>query len=113
LALEKFQEAHPVIDDSARYLNINMRVGISNDWPKAHINKSAFMYDTKPAFAEALTRENQLRPDGLHQADIGIKTQVPGGFNGYPIKNSYSNKQFEIHNPIMDSNQKVNKSELK
>lgn len=32
------------------------------------------MYDNKPPFAEAYTRENQLRPDGLHQNDIGIKT---------------------------------------
>ena len=52
------QEAHPTVNDESRYCNINMRVGISNDWPKTHINKTAFMYDEKPPYAEVLIREN-------------------------------------------------------
>ena len=74
LALHKHSEAHPTVDDSARYLNINMRIGISTDWPKCNVNNSAFMYDEKLPFAEEYVRENQLRPDGIHPNDISIKT---------------------------------------
>ena len=32
-ALEQFNDLNPAADDSARYCNINKRIGISKDWP--------------------------------------------------------------------------------